>query len=153
MFLLILIAVPLIEVFVFIEVGLAVGWALATALVICTSLLGVLLLRIEGRSAIERVSRAVSEQRAPGGAAVEAALTFLGCLLLVTPGFVTDVLGVLLLLPATRALARRWISRQYARRVTRFVATATRFTPGNRPAWPADVESTAVEDDRDQLGA
>ena len=153
MFVLVLIAVPLVEVFVFIEVGLAIGWLPATALLLGTSLLGVPLLRIQGRSALERLSRAVSERRAPGRAAVDGALGFLGCILLVAPGFVTDALGVLLLLPPTRALARRWISRRYAGRVTSFAATAARFSSRDRRRWPADVESTAVEDDPDQLGA
>jgi UPF0716 protein FxsA len=153
MFVLILIGVPVVEVFVFIEVGLAIGWLLATVLLLGTSLLAVPLLRIQGRSAIERVSLAVSERRPPGRAAIDGALGFLGGMLLVVPGFVTDALGVLLLFPPTRALGRRWISRQYAPRVMAFVATAGRFASGNRRARPADVESTAVDDDQDQLGA
>jgi UPF0716 protein FxsA len=153
MFVLLLIAVPVVEVFVFIEVGLAIGWLLATVLLLGTSLIGVPLLRIQGRAAIERVSLAVSERRAPGRAALDGALGFLGCILLVAPGFVTDALGALLLFPPTRALARRWISRQYAGRVMSFAATAARFSSRDRGVWQADVESTAVEDDRDQLGA
>jgi UPF0716 protein FxsA len=74
-------------------------------------------------------------------------------MLLIVPGFVTDVLGALLVFPPTRALGRRWISRRYTRGVMAFVATAGRFAPGGRRSQPADVESTAVEDDRDQLGA
>jgi UPF0716 protein FxsA len=95
----------------------------------------------------------VSERRPPGGAALDGALGFLGCILLVVPGFVTDALGALLLFPPTRVLLRRWISRRYAGRVMSFATTAARFAPRDRAAWPADVESTAVEDDRDQLGA
>jgi UPF0716 protein FxsA len=154
MFLLVLLAVPAVEVFVFIEVGLAIGWLLATVLLLGVSLLGLPLLRIQGRSALRRVSLAMSERRGPGRAALDGALGFLGCILLVIPGFVTDALGALLLLPPTRALARRWLSRQYARRVVSFAATAARFSSRGRDGgWPADIESTAVEDDRDQLGA
>jgi UPF0716 protein FxsA len=154
MFVLVLIGVPVVEVLVFIEVGLAIGWLPATALLLGTSLLGVPLLRIQGRSALRRVSLAVSEHRPAGAAALDGALGFLGCILLVAPGFVTDFLGTLLLFPPTRALLRRWISRQYARRVMSFAATAARFSSRGRDVgWPPDVESTAVEDDRDQLGA
>jgi UPF0716 protein FxsA len=153
MFILLLIAVPVVEVFVFIEVGLAIGWILATGVLLGTSLLGVPLLRIQGRAALGRVSLAVSERRSPGGAALDGALGFLGCVLLVVPGFVTDALGALFLFPPTRALLRRWIFRRYAGRVMSFAATAARFAPRDRAAWPADVESTAVDDDRDQLGA
>jgi UPF0716 protein FxsA len=152
MFLFVLIGWFVVEVFAFIEVGRAIGWLLAVLLLLGTSVLGVWLLRIQGRSAIERVSLAVSERRAPARAAIEGALGSLGCVLLVIPGFVSDALGALLLLPPTRKLTRRWMSRHYAGRVMSFVATAGRFAPGDRGGRPADVESTVVEDDRDQLG-
>ena len=152
MFLLVLIGVPLVEVFVFIEVGRAVGWLVAVALLIGSSVIGVHLMRVQGRSAIERVSRAVSEHRAPAGAAIDGALGFLGAALLALPGFVTDVFGALLLLPSTRRRIRRWLSRRYAGRTMRFVATAGRYASDHRGAPSADVDSTAVEDDADQLG-
>lgn len=75
----------------------------------------------------------------------------LGAALLVIPGFVTDALGVLLLLGPTRRLLRGWISHRYAGRVVRFASAAQRFTPGERGMHPADVESTAVDDDLDQI--
>jgi UPF0716 protein FxsA len=152
MLVLVLIAVPVIEVFAFIEVGHAIGWLLAVVLLLGTSVLGVRLVRVQGRSAIERVSRAVSEHRAPARAAIDGALGFLGGALLAVPGFVTDVLGALLLFPPTRTLTRRWLARRYAGRTMSFVATAGRFASGYRGARPADVESTAVEDEADQLG-
>jgi UPF0716 protein FxsA len=148
-----LIAVAVVEVFVFIEVGLTIGWVLATVLLVGSSLLGVALLRIEGRSALRRVSLAVSQSRPAGAAALDGALGFLGCILLVVPGFVTDAFGALLLFRPTRSILRRWVSRRYARRVMSFAATATRFAPRERAVWPADVESTAVEDDPRQLDA
>src|SRR5256885_11450818 len=113
MFVLVLIGVPVVEVFVFIEVGQAIGWLLAVVLLLGTSVLGVRLLRVQGRSAIERVSQAVSEHRAPAGAAIDGALGFLGAALLAVPGFVTDTLGALLIARPTRALTRRWLSRRY----------------------------------------
>ncbi len=152
MFVLVPIGWLVVEVFVFIEVGRAIGWLLAVVLLVGTSVLGARLLRVQGRSAIERVSLAVSERRAPARAAIEGALGALGCLLLVIPGFVSDALGALLLLPPTRRLVRRWISLHYTGRAMSFVATAGRFAPGGRGGRPADVESTVVEDDRDQLG-
>jgi UPF0716 protein FxsA len=152
MFLLALIGVPAVEVFVFIEVGQAIGWLLAVVLLLGTSVLGLRLLRTQGRSAIEGVSRAVYERRAPAGAAIDGALGFLGGALLVVPGFVTDVLGALLVVRPTRSLARRWLSRRYAGRTMSFVATAGRVASSYRGPPPADVESTAVVDDADQLG-
>jgi UPF0716 protein FxsA len=152
MFVLVLIGVPVFEVFVFIEVGRAIGWLLAVILLVGTSVLGARLMRMQGRSAIERVSLAVSEHRAPARAAIDGALGFLGGVLLVVPGFVTDVLGALLMFPPTRTLTRRWVSLHYAGPVMSFVAAAGRFGSGDRGAHRADVESTAVDDDADQLG-
>jgi UPF0716 protein FxsA len=152
LFLLVLIGVPVVEVFAFIEVGHTIGWLPAVVLLLATSVLGGRLVRIEGRLAIERVSLAVSERRAPGAAAIEGALGFLGAVLLVVPGFVTDAFGVLLLLAPTRRLARGWISSHYAARLMSFAATAGRFTTRDRGMRPADVESTAVDEDLDELG-
>lgn len=152
MFLLILVGVPVLEVFVFIEVGLAIGWLWAVVLLLGTSLFGVWVVRVQGRSAIERVSQAVSAHQQPARAAVDGALGFLGGVLLVVPGFVTDALGALLVLGPTRALTRRWLSRRYAGRVMSFVGAAGRFASRNRAPGRADVESTAVDDELDQLG-
>jgi UPF0716 protein FxsA len=152
MFFLFLIAVPLLEVFVFIEVGHAIGWLWALALLLGTTVIGWQLLRIEGRSAIERFSLAVAQRRAPARVAIDGALGFLGGLLLVLPGFITDAAGVLLVLPPTRALARRWIARHSTSPMMRFAAAAGRFAPGARAPRPADVDSTAIEDDLDELG-
>lgn len=151
-FLLVLIGVPVLEVLAFIEVARAIGWLVATVLLLGTSVIGLRLLRSQGRLAVGRVSLAVSERRAPGRAAVEGALGLLGSLLLVIPGFLSDIVGALLLLPPTRALTRRWLSHRYAARVLSFATTAERFTARNRATRSADVESTAYEDDAEQLG-
>jgi UPF0716 protein FxsA len=149
---LVLIGVPVLEVFVFVEVGLAIGWQLALLLLLATSVLGLRLSRIQGRAAIERVSLAVSEQRAPARAAIDGLLGFLGGVLLVVPGFVTDACGALLLFGPTRSLASRWVSHHYRGRIMRLVASTGRFASGARRARPADVESTAFDDDSDLLG-
>jgi UPF0716 protein FxsA len=152
MFVLVLIGVPVVEVLAFIEVARAIGWLVALVLLLGTSVLGARLLRIQGRAAVERVSLALSENRAPGRAAIDGALGFLGGVLLVIPGFVTDAAGVLLIIPGTRALARRWISRHYSGRLVSLLASAGRFAPSTRPSRRADAESTAVDDESDLLG-
>jgi UPF0716 protein FxsA len=151
MFLLAFLLLPLAEVFVFVEVGLAIGWLWALVLLVGSSLVGGWLFRIQGRVAIERMARAVAERRAPGAAGIDGALAMLGCALLLVPGFLTDAAGVLLLLAPTRALVRRWISRRYEPRVMSWATRVGRFAPGSPARRPADVESTAVEDDWDQL--
>ena len=152
MFLLVLIGVAVLEVFAFIEVGHAIGWLPAVVLLLGTSVFGARMLLAQGRLAIQHVSLALSERRAPGHTAIDGAIGFLGGTLLLIPGFVTDVLGALLLLPLIQRLTRRWMSRHYAGRMMSFVAAAGRFAPGGHAGRPADVESTLVEDDPDQLG-
>jgi UPF0716 protein FxsA len=121
-------------------------------LLAATSLLGMQLVRIEGRAALGRISTAVSERRQPARTALDGALRFLGSLLLAVPGFLTDALGALLLLRPTRTLALRWISRRYAARLMSFIAGAGRFAPrGRSGTWPPPADSTAVEDDLGRL--
>src|ERR1700733_15215160 len=151
MFVLLLVAWPAIEIFIFIEVGQSIGWLLTVAILLGTSVLGVQLLRIQGRSALERVSLAVSEHRAPARAAIDGLLGFLGGVLLVIPGFVTAALGALRVVPPTRALTPRWLSRPYAGRTMRFVATTGRYAARDRGRRPDDVDSTAVDDDQARL--
>jgi UPF0716 protein FxsA len=151
MFVPVLAGMAIVEVLAFVAVGRAIGWPWALALLIGISLLGTRLLRFQRRAAIERLSLAVSEHRASAREAIDGALGFLGGVLLVVPGFVTDMLGALLLFGPTRSLTRRWLARRYGARVMRFAAAAERFGPGARNAPLFDVESTAVERDADQL--
>jgi UPF0716 protein FxsA len=152
MLILALLAAPLIEVAAFVAVGLAAGWLPAVALLVGTSVLGVLVLRAESRVALGRVSLAVSQRQPPGPAAVDTALGLLGGVLLVVPGFVTDVLAVPLLLPPTRRIVRRALSRRLARRVMRFATMAERFGARAPVNTSADADATAIEDEPGRLG-
>jgi UPF0716 protein FxsA len=151
MFLLILVGWAVAEIFAFVEVGYAIGWPAAILILLATSVLGTQLLRVQGRAAFARVSLAVSERRAPGRAALDGVLGFLGAMLLVLPGLVSDALGALLLLPPTRKLAGRWLSHHYAGRTMRFVANTGSFASRAGGRHPHDVDSTAIDDDRQQL--
>lgn len=151
MFLPALAGLLILEVLAFVELARAIGLLAAVILLLGISLLGTRLLRVQQRLALERLSLAVSERRASAPAAIDGALGFLGGVLLAIPGFFTDALGALLLFKPTRALARRWISRRYEPRLMRFAASAERFAPGARRSPPADVESTAVEHEPEQL--
>jgi len=151
MFLLALIGLPVIEVIAFVEVGLAIGWLWALALLITTSVLGAGIARRRGRAAIVEVARAVAERRSPGPAALDGALGAIGGLLLMIPGFVTDALGALLLLPAARRLTRSWISSRYGARVVTFAAAAGRHARGGPGRRGADVEGSAVEQEIERL--
>jgi UPF0716 protein FxsA len=151
MFLLILIGWAVAEIFAFVEVGHAIGLLAAILILLATSVLGTQLLRVQGRAAIGRVALAVTEHREPGRAALDGVLGFLGAALLVLPGFVSDAFGALLLLPPTRVLTRRWLSRHYAGRMMRFVASTGSFASRAGGRHPDDVDSTAIDDDHQQL--
>jgi UPF0716 protein FxsA len=147
-----LLAAPLVEIAAFVAVGLTAGWVVDVALLLGTSVLGVLVLRLESHAALIRVSAAVSRHQPPGPAAIDSALGLMGGALLAIPGFVSDVLAVALLVPPTRRIVRRQLSRRLARRVMRFATVAERF--GARPPEtpPADVDATAIDDEPGQLG-
>ncbi len=76
---------------------------------------------------------------------LDGVLVLVGGLLLIVPGFISDVLGALALLPPTRALLRRALARNLQ---SRFVVSATRFGNASRPY---DVDSTATDVDQPQL--
>ena len=144
-FLLIFVVWVVAEVFVAIQVAHAIG-ALATVLLLVVSWpLGWWALRAQGRAAWRRRGDAVSAGRSPGREVLDGALVLLGGLLLIVPGFIADALGVLALLPPTRAVMRRGLARNLQ---SRLVVKATRFTVASRPY---DVDSTATDVDQPQL--
>src|SRR3954464_7425153 len=135
------IVVPLVELYVIIQVGQAIGVWWTLALLVADSIAGSLLMRSQGRAAWRRFQAAVAESRVPAREVLDGVLVIFGGAFLLTPGFVTDVLGAILLVPPTRALVRRVLVR---RLVPRMVLGAT------GPGWrSADVEGTAVEVDRE----
>jgi UPF0716 protein FxsA len=97
------VVVPLLELVVIIQVGQIIGTPATIALLVADSVLGAWLLRREGRKAWQQFRAALEEMRWPGDEVTQGALIIVGGTLLLTPGFVTDVVGFLLLLPPTRA--------------------------------------------------
>ena len=114
---LIFIVVPIAELYVIIQVGQAIGVLEPMGLLILDSVLGALLLRSQGRRAWERFNLALAEGRVPGREIADGTLIIFGGALLLTPGFITDALGLLLLLPPTRAAIRRVLSATLFRRL------------------------------------
>jgi UPF0716 protein FxsA len=103
---------PLVEIALFVTVGSAIGLWATLAVVIGTGILGVWLIRREGQQAGARLRQAMAARRDPGAGLAETVLGLGSGVLLILPGFLTDALGVLLLIPAVRraaaaALARR----------------------------------------------
>src|SRR5690554_6149890 len=115
--LLLFIAVPIVELAVILQVGSLIGFWPTLALLIVASIAGSVLLRVQGRAAWRRFSAAVAEGRAPAREVLDGVLVLAGGLMLLTPGFVSDAFGILLLLPPTRALARTLLVRRLAHRM------------------------------------
>src|SRR3954451_14817904 len=119
------IVVPLAELYVILKVGDVIGWAPTIALLAVDSLLGTWLLRSQGRAVWRRFNEALAAGRMPHREVVDGVLVIFGGAFLITPGFITDVVGVVLLLPLARALVRAWLARRLARRVSVGVVDGT----------------------------
>ena len=105
---LLFICLPLIEIFVLIEVGRAIGAIPTIALVILTAVAGTWLVRAQGLQTLTRVQASINRGELPAVALIETFILVIAGILLVLPGFTTDMLGfVCLLPPIRRALALR----------------------------------------------
>jgi UPF0716 protein FxsA len=117
---------PIVEIYVIVQVGQEIGAWQTVALLLIESAIGVWLLKREGRRTWQELRLALNQARVPAKELADAALVLIGGTLLVTPGFVTDVVGFFCVLPFTRPLARRlllaYISRRVARGTIRVVA-------------------------------
>ncbi|MGI8414061.1 MAG: FxsA family protein [Solirubrobacteraceae bacterium] len=145
-----LICWPVAELLVAIRVAQAIGALDTVALVIFTWPLGIWAMRSQGRAAWQRLSIALAAGRSPGVEIVDGALVLVGGVLLIVPGFITDVLGISLLLPPTRWPLRRLLYRNLASRAVAQTMRFGRHTPGyDVDATATDVASAAIDlDDR-----
>ncbi|RJK93162.1 FxsA family protein [Vallicoccus soli] len=116
---LLFLVVPLVEVYLIVQVGQAVGAWTTVALLLAISALGAWVVRREGRRAWRGLQAALRGGRAPERELADGAMVLVGGTLLLTPGFLTDAVGVLLVLPPTRALLRGALLRWLARRALR----------------------------------
>ena len=105
------IVVPIAELYVIIQVGQAIGIWPTLALLLADALLGSFLLKHQGRGAWRRFNEALAQRRFPGREVVDGVLIVVGGTLLLTPGFLTDIVGLLLLIPPSRAVVRRVLRR------------------------------------------
>jgi len=150
---LLFVAVPIAELYVIIQVGREIGALPTLGILVADSMAGALLLRAQGRQAWRRFNQALAARRVPAREVLDGALVIFGGALLLTPGFLTDVLGILLLAPPTRAVARRMLVGVFSRR---FVVTAVGSAGAGaarraRRGREHDVEGTAHEVDPPHL--
>ncbi len=150
---LLFVGVPILELWVILQVGDAIGVLPTIGLLIADSIIGAALMRSQGRAVWRRFTEALNAGRVPAREVLDGALVVFGGALQLAPGFVTDGLGLFLVLPPTRAIVRRVL----VRRLTRSGPIGLAWSAGNaarrsrtRPQPPprgADVEGTATEVD------
>ena len=146
------IVVPIAELAILIQVGQAIGVWWTIALLVADAILGSLLARSQGRLVWRRFNDALQAGRAPAREVMDGALVLFGGALLLTPGFLSDILGLFLLLPPTRAFVRAVLVRRFAgRMVASMTAGPGARQPRGRQAY--DVEGTAVDSPPDGLDA
>ena len=107
--------VPIAEIYVIIQVGQAIGALWTVLILIVDSLIGARLLSWQGRRAWVAFQGALTEGRIPHREVLDGVLIILGGAFLLTPGFITDAVGLLLLIPPTRAAFRRLLTRMMLR--------------------------------------
>src|SRR5258705_5303449 len=146
--LLLFIIVPIAELYVIIQVGQAIGAGWTILILLADAVLGAMLMRSQGRAAWRRFNAAIAEGRAPAREVLDGVLVIFGGALLLTPGFITDIFGLLFLIPPTRALVRRLIVRRATLRIIRVATPPGGRDPSSRSR---DVDGTATDIEPDQL--
>ena len=111
------VVVPLVEIYVIIQIGQVIGAWWTIALLIADSVLGSWLVKREGGRAWQALRVALDEHRMPHRELADGVLVLVGGLLMLTPGFVLDILGVLCILPFTRPFGRRLLAGLIGRRL------------------------------------
>ncbi len=140
------VVVPLVEVYLLVQLGQAIGAWWTILVLIADGILGSLLVKREGGRAWRALQDALSSHRMPATELADGALILIGGTLLLTPGFLTDVVGLFCILPFTRPLARRVLARVITRRLTQRLSPV----PPPRGRGSSRVVSGEVVDDDDK---
>lgn len=125
------IVVPLVEIYVLIQVGQVIGAWWTILLLVADSILGSWLIKREGGRAWRALRAALDSGRMPSRELADGALILIGGTLMLTPGFVTDAVGILLILPVTRPFFRRQLTQVVANRVVVVPGRTRRPGPGS----------------------
>jgi UPF0716 protein FxsA len=139
------VVVPLVEIYVLVQVGQVIGAGWTIALLILDALLGTWLIKHEGARAWRALREALQGGRMPATEIADGALILLGGTLMLAPGFVTDAFGILLILPFTRPLFRRLLAAGVARHLVVDVLDVRR--PGPGPTQGPVVRGEVVDDE------
>ncbi len=145
---LLFVAVPIIEIALFIQVGGAIGLWPTLAIVVLTAIAGTTLMRAQGLMTLNRLQTSMAEGRNPADPMAQGAMILVAGVLLLTPGFFTDAVGFALLLPPVRIALIRWASSRISMSGVSFSSTSTTQSGGfGRGEKTIDGEYTVVDDE------
>lgn len=105
--------VPVAEIYVLVSVGSVIGVLPTIALVLSTALAGAYLARQQGMATLLRIRENLAQGFMPAEELLDGLLIFLAGMVLLTPGFLTDIAGLLMLLPVTRDMFKRWLRTKF----------------------------------------
>ena len=140
--------VPLVELYLLIVIGRVLGPVATIALVLVTGALGAWFARLEGARVIRRWQEAMAQQQLPKDGVIDGLLIFVGGLMLITPGILTDIAGLSMVMPPTRRVIARFVRTWFERQIA--VGRVQFYAPGYAsPQGPRgdviDVEGEVIE--------
>ena len=139
---LLFVVLPLVEIYLIVQVGQVIGAWWTIALLVVDAVIGTWLVKHEGGRAWRALRDALEDGRMPARELADGALILIGGTLMVAPGFLTDLLGIVMILPLTRPVFRRLLALVVARRLVTLDVTR----PGPGPEGPI-VRGEVVDDD------
>ena len=108
---------PLLELYILIKIGSYLGAFQTVALLVLTAMLGFLLARFEGLRTLQKIRQSLSQGIVPAEELVDGVLIFVGGILLIIPGVLTDLFALVLFIPYTRTIFKRWLRRRFDRMI------------------------------------
>ena len=105
--------IPFCEIYLLIKIGNHLGAFNTILVVITTGFIGAYLARLQGIKTMMRVRESLNRGELPAEEMLDALLIFVAGIVLLTPGFITDVAGIIILIPNTRAWFKRWLRRKF----------------------------------------
>jgi UPF0716 protein FxsA len=150
-----LIALPILELALLIKTGQVVGFWATLAMVVGAAVLGAVIMSRQGMSVARRTREAIALGRPPVGPVLDGAFLLLAGALLITPGFITDVLGLALLVPPIRRKVARWCVRRLvesAHGQIKVYEARSRDGPGPARSGADQVGGPVIEGEFERLG-
>jgi UPF0716 protein FxsA len=140
------VVVPLLEIYILIQVGQVIGAWWTILLLVADSILGSYLVKHEGGRAWQALRDAIESNRMPAKELADGALILIGGTLLLTPGFLSDVVGAFLILPFTRPVARGLLTRVAARKLVTVGGVAYTGGPSASASRPGTRQSPGTDE-------